>query len=84
VVTFGCWALTLFCNELDGEKWSGGSAGVRGGLGYQKEAAGSPGRVGIDDGRHGYLQTPARNSASLAAIWRERERAKAEEVQGLL
>jgi hypothetical protein len=62
----------------------GRSVEVRGGLGYQKEVAGSPGHIGIDDGRHGYLHTPARNSASLAAIRRERERAKAEEVQGLL
>jgi hypothetical protein len=25
VVYFGCWAMTLFCNEFDKEKWSGGS-----------------------------------------------------------
>jgi hypothetical protein len=45
----------------------GRSAEVRGGLGYQKEVAGPPGHVGIDDGRHGYLQTPARNVDGLAA-----------------
>jgi hypothetical protein len=26
---FGCWAMTLFCNELDKEKWSGGCARAR-------------------------------------------------------
>jgi hypothetical protein len=62
-----CWAMMLFCNELDGEKWSGGSAEMRGGLGYQKEAAGSPGRVGIDDGRRQYCGAPACNLRSLAA-----------------
>jgi hypothetical protein len=83
-VTFGCWALTLSCNELIGEKWSGGSAEVRGGLGYQKEVAGSPGRVGIDDGSHGYLQTPARNFAGLAAqsVWKQRD--EGEEEWGFL
>jgi hypothetical protein len=45
----------------------GGSAEVRGGLGYQKEVAGSPGHIGIDDGCHGHLQIPARNFDSLAA-----------------
>jgi hypothetical protein len=24
VACFGCWAMTLFCNELDEEKWSEG------------------------------------------------------------
>jgi hypothetical protein len=45
----------------------GGSAEVRGGLGYQKEVAGSPGHAGIDDGRHGHLQTSARDFDGLAA-----------------
>jgi hypothetical protein len=62
-----CWAMMLFCNEMDGEKWSGGSAEMRGGLGYQKEVAGSPGRVGIDDGRRQYCGAPACNLRSLAA-----------------
>jgi hypothetical protein len=50
----------------------------------QREGTGSPSHAGIDDGRRGYLQTPARNFASLVARSREGRRGNEEELGGYL
>jgi hypothetical protein len=67
VVTFGCWALTLFCSELDGEKWSGGSAVTREKGWEEEEGTNLLGSVDFVRERPQVQATPARNSASLAA-----------------
>jgi hypothetical protein len=66
------------------QKLTGRCARSTGVVHYQNEAGKSPCVTGFDGESRWRLRASVRNSAGLVAIQREKERAKAEEVQGLL
>jgi hypothetical protein len=73
-------ATSLFCGLFGPRECVRGCAREIFGGEDQREGTGSPSYAGIDDGRRGYLQTPARNSS--VARPRFREGAKGREERG--